>query len=727
MKSKIIIAIFVILVIVFGFLIPKVNINYNLQKYLPDDSLSARSIEEYGSQFGDSSNLILVFDEESIETAKIIKTNIAENDVVKNVVFVDDYLNEFTYSLIREQATDTQKAQLDGLLNMYISQGYSYEEALYKISFYFPEDFAESTNQLQTNYESFVSEDEVLFKVIFSENSYSKDTEAALNDIELLLENENYEYYLNGESASTIFTENAIARETTIITLMIIPIILILLLFLSTSYFDLVLFGIVAGAAIIINLGTNIFIPEISFITQSMAIALQLAISLDYIIFMLNAYHNEKADNATDEEALSKAVRKSRKPIIASALTTGVSFLALIFMKFSIGLDIGLVFFKAIMISLLTTIVLLPFLIKIFAKIINKTRKKTRVLKTAFLGKFAIKIKKLRYIFLVIVILAIVPIILLQGNTSFTYGASSFSASEGTKYYEDTVHIEEEFGVNNNLIILVEKDTQKEFELYSYLRNLDTIKTVEAGAYYKSILTDPAQIQYLTNAFYSEEYALFNLVLETESETEESYITYENIQNEINNIGFENAYYLGQTPIAYDLRDIIKTDFMVVVLIALVSVMLIIAISFKNLLLPIILTLVIEVSVFLTMLIPQAYNQDLIYLSYLIVSTILLGATIDYAILFSKRYMEDRLKFNKEESLKRAIKEASPSIITSALLFIVAGFAIYFVSSILAIKQIGLLIVIGVTMSLLFVLIILPQLIFVFDKWIIKANIDTES
>ncbi|MFO7970009.1 MAG: efflux RND transporter permease subunit [Bacillota bacterium] len=727
MKNKVILIVFIVLVIAFGFLIPRVNVNYNLQEYLPDDSLSAQSLKEYGDQFGDSSNLILVFEEDSLTDAKSVKAIIKDYENIKEVVFVDDYLNEFTYSIIRDQASDQEKSQLDNLLTTYLGQGFTYEEALYQMSFYFPSEFSDAANQIQINYQSYVNDDEVLFEVVFSENAYSKDAEETLNDIKLLMEDNDYNYYLSGEVASVVFTENTIARETKIITIMIIPIILILLIILSTSYFDIILFGIVSGAAIIINLGTNILLPDISFITQSMAIALQLAISLDYIIFMLNAYHNEKDLGLSDDDALKNAKAKSRKPIIASALTTGVSFLALIFMRFSIGMDIGIVFFKAIMISLLTTIILLPALIKLLAPIINKSKKSKNMVPTKFISTVAIWFKKYRYGFLALIILLITPIIIFQGKTSFTYGVSSFSSSEGTKYYEDTSHIEEGFGVNNKLVILVEKDSLKEASLYSYLQGVESVKSINAGIYYKSILTDPVQIEYATSNLYSEDYALFDLAIDIKSETEVAYTTYENIKNKVDEIGFEKSYFLGETPVAYDLKDIIKTDFTVVVLIALISVMAIIAIAFKNFLLPFILTAVIEVSVFLTMLIPQAFNQDLIYLSYLIVSTILLGATIDYAILFSKRYMEDRQEFDKVTSLKKAIKEAAPSIITSALLFIVAALAINIVSSILAIKQIGLLIVLGVTMSLIFVLFILPQLIFVFDKWIIKANIKPEE
>ncbi|MFW5794493.1 MAG: MMPL family transporter, partial [Bacillota bacterium] len=359
--------------------------------------------------------------------------------------------------------------------------------------------------------------------------------------------------------------------------------------------------------------------------------------------------------------------------------------------------------------------------------IINSSKKRNNILKIKFLSKFALWAKKYRYAFLSLVIVLFIPIVFFQGKTSFTYGVSSFSSSEGTTYSEDNAHIEEEFGINNKLIILVDKDTEREFDLYSYLQEQETIKSVKAGIYYKTVLTDPNQIEYITNNLYSDDYALFDIVLNVKSETEAAYKTYENIQEKIDEIGFENSFYVGQTPTAYDLKGIIKTDFTVVILIALISVMVIIAIVFKNLLLPFILTLVIEVSVFLTMLIPQAFDQDLIFLSYLIVSTILLGATIDYAILFSKRYMENRLLYSKANSIKNSIKDAAPSIITSALMFIVAGFAINIVSSILAIKQIGLLIVLGVTMSIIFVLIILPQLIFVFDKLIIKANINQEK
>lgn len=206
----------------------------------------------------------------------------------------------------------------------------------------------------------------MFFQVIFDEKSSSLNVENSLIAIKELLDDYNYTYYIAGNAASSIYVRNTIESEVLLITLICIPLVLVVLLVTSKSYFDIIIFGIVVGVSIIINLGTNVLLPDISFITKSMAIVLQLAISLDYVIFFLNAYHQERKGIDDVDIAIKNAKKRAVKPIIASASTTAASFIALVFMRFSIGLDIGIVFAKAIVISLVTTILLLPVLLKLF-------------------------------------------------------------------------------------------------------------------------------------------------------------------------------------------------------------------------------------------------------------------------------------------------------------------------------------------------------------------------
>lgn len=717
MKNKITLGVFLLLMIASMFLIGKVNVNYDLEKYLPDDSNIKLGLDAYQDEFGESSQATFSFGETDIGNALDLKQEIVDIEHVKSVVFLDDYLNEATYQLVLANLTPMVASLLDSTMNNLIQSGLSFTEAFVQIVGYMPADvkadFEETISQ-------FVSEDEMMMQVVFDTKSSDMATETAINEIKSLLDNLDYEYYFAGNAISTIFTRNTIEKEVLIITLISIPLILAVLLVMSRSYFDIILFGITVGVAIIINLGTNALLPDISFITQSMAIALQLAISLDYVIFMLSAYHQERRDGSDADTALQQAKKKTMNPIIASALTTGFSFLALIFMRFSIGLDIGLVFGKAIVISLITTITLLPILIKTFSRVLDKTQKTS---KSLFKGNIAKKLFKFRYYFLALLLVVLGGSIYFQTQNNYSYGAASFAGAKGTSYQVDLAHIEDEFGAKNTMTLMVNKDDLLEGALYQNLASLDYVDDVKAGIYYKSLTADEQVLSALTAGLYSENYALIQFNLLTDIESDEAFTHYEDILAILEDSGFNQYYIFGETAIAYNIKDTVEFDYNMVLIIALALIMIVILITFKNVLLPILLPLVIETSVMFTMALLLFLNSSVVFLASLIVSAILLGVTIDYAILLSKGYMMEREEHDKKTSIQLAIQHSAPSIVTSALLFSIAGFTISIISSITTISQIGLIIAVGAITSLFYVLVILPQMLTIFDKWIHRSKI----
>ncbi len=717
MKKIITLIIFLLLMIASLFLISEVSVNYNLEDYLPKESEITKGINLYENEFGESSQATVSFDETSIAIALELKNEILQIEGINKVIFVDDYFNEITYYIIRNGISNDQQILLDNLLNGLLNQGLSYTEAFIAMLDYLP---TEATDELYEIQASFLSEEEMLMHIVFANKQSNPITETALNEIKELLESDGYDYHFMGNAISFLFTKNTIESEVLLITLICIPLILFILLFMSRSYFDIIIFSIVVGVSVIINLGSNVILPNISFITQSMAIALQLAISLDYVIFMLSAYHQAKSEGNDTDKAINIAKKKTMKPIIASALTTAVSFLALIFMRFTIGIDIGIVFAKAIVISLISTIILLPILIKMFEKILDKTTKKR---KNIFKGNISKKLYKYRYFFLGFLLVVLAGSIFMQTKTDFSYGASSFAGTEGSSYNEDLNHITDEFGNMNQVVIIANKDDQAELNIYNSLSNMESVSNLNCGIYYKSVITNPMILDLVTSSLYSDEYALIQFNLNSSVEGEEAFTYYEAINLSMEESGFDEYYILGDTAVAYNIKDTVEFDYKLVMVIALISIMIIILISFKNLLLPILLPLVIETSVLFTMALLSFINNEIVFLASLIVSAILLGVTIDYAILLGKGYTNERLNYSKEISIQKAIKGSSPSIITSALLFSVSGLTICMVSSIKTISQIGLIIAVGAITSLLFVLIILPQILLIFDKWICKSEV----
>ncbi|HOO44357.1 MAG TPA: MMPL family transporter, partial [Bacillota bacterium] len=423
--------VFLLITLVSALFISKVKVNYNLQNYLPKNSDIREGIDIYQSEFGDTSQAIFVFNETDLVTALSVKNDISGIEDVAKVVFIDDYFNAISYEIIHSAMSPAEQTMFDMAFANFTASGMNFQEAFISMIPYLPDTV--QTQMLDT-LSQYVSDEEVLMQVVFESGSSSPETETAVNEIETLLTNGGYTYHSTGSAISSIFTRNTIENEVLTITLICIPIILFVLLALSRSYFDIVLFGLVVGVSVIINLGTNVILPDISFITKSMAIVLQIAISLDYVIFMINAYHQERQSGEEVDDAIKNAKKKARKPIVASALTTGVSFLALIFMRFSIGLDIGIVFAKAIVISLLSTIFLLPVLLHYFAPLIDKTTKRTKRL---FSGNFAEKLNRFKYLFLALLIIVLAGSVYVQSQTEYTYGSASFAGEEGSVYYDD--------------------------------------------------------------------------------------------------------------------------------------------------------------------------------------------------------------------------------------------------------------------------------------------------
>ncbi len=719
MKAKIILAIFLIATIVAGILITQVNVNYDLKEYLPDDSKSVAALEIYDTQFNSGTYALLMIETESISEALSIKTDISEVEHVSQVVWLDSVLNETTFGTILANLDGLSQVFMQATMNAYLQSGLTYPEAFIELLALFPET---ERAVFEAQIDNYFVDGYAKMQVMLDLNQASLETGAVIDEIVNLLETADITFYLSGGVISTIFTRNTVSKEVLNITLVIIPIVLIILLLMTPAFFDLVVFAIVAAIAIILNLGTNVLLPNISFITQSMAIALQLAISLDYIIFIVNRYHKERDRGLEVDEALQLSMKKVKAPVIASALTTGVSFLALVFMRFSIGLDIGIVFFKAIFFSLLSSLILVPILIKYFAKLIDKSKHK--VLMPRF-GKFAKFIYKFRYVFLGFLILVIGPAYYFQSHNAFIYGDSALTSSVGSTYYEDTLAIEAEFGYDNRIIVLTEKDLAKEGIFYQTVTT-DTslpLNSIQAGIYYQQTISNPQVLaSYLAN-LYTDDYQIMVLSFDMKEESDTAKAVVDKLYLYLETAGFEDTYLIGSSPIAYEIKDVISTDYFYVTLIALFAVMVIIFIAFRNLLMPLILPLVVVASVFFTMSIPYFIGDALVFLGYLIVSTILLGATIDYAILFGKSYLELRETYNKNDSIQIAISDSAPSIMTSAIIFAASGLSIALISSVYTISQIGMQIAIGATTSLIFVLVLLPQLFYIFDRWIKKSNV----
>ncbi|HPJ23756.1 MAG TPA: MMPL family transporter, partial [Bacillota bacterium] len=268
MKRLSVLIVFLLITLVSALFISKVKVNYNLQNYLPKNSDIREGIDIYQSEFGDTSQAIFVFNETDLVTALSVKNDIAGIEDVAKVVFIDDYFNAISYEIIHSAMSPAEQTMFDMAFANFTASGMNFQEAFISMIPYLPDTV--QTQMLDT-LSQYVSDEEVLMQVVFESGSSSPETETAVNEIETLLTNGGYTYHSTGSAISSIFTRNTIENEVLTITLICIPIILFVLLALSRSYFDIVLFGLVVGVSVIINLGTNVILPDISFITKSMA------------------------------------------------------------------------------------------------------------------------------------------------------------------------------------------------------------------------------------------------------------------------------------------------------------------------------------------------------------------------------------------------------------------------------------------------------------------------
>lgn len=474
-----------------------------------------------------------------------------------------------------------------------------------------------------------------------------------------------------------------------------------------------------------LNRGTNLIFGEISFVTNAAGSVLQLAVSMDYSIFLLHRFAENRQEGGNVQDAMMKAVKQSMGSVLSSGLTTVTGFAALILMRFKIGPDMGYVMAKAIVFSLICVLCFLPALAMSTYKLIDKTRHR------AFwpdFHKFAKGVLGVRIPALILAGVLLVPCYIAQGKNDFLYGSSRVYSTEETQMGRDLLAIEDEYGVSNPLVVMVPKgDISKEQELNDALKADPNVTSVisyvnTVGA---SIPQDYVPEDSLSQ-LYSEHYSRFVVSLDTE-EVEKGW---DEKVDELHSIC--EKYYGDEVLIAgdlastEDLKDTITVDNTRVNILAILFVFVILVFNFKSISIPIILTVVIELSIWINLSVPYIQSTTLHYIGYLIISSVQLGATIDYAILLTGRYMEERKTRNRKEAAVESIRACVLSLFTSAIILTIAGSVLGAISTNLVLSQLGTLVGRGAVISFILVLFVLPALLMIFDRLIEKTTAKTK-
>ena len=519
---------------------------------------------------------------------------------------------------------------------------------------------------------------------------------------------------IGGPAATSKDLQYITSKEVVYYSLVAFIIISIILFLSLESFIEPILFFIAIGVAIILNMGTNIVFDSISFNTHSIAAIIQLAVSMDYSIFLLHRYIEEKENYKDENQAMIVAIDKTFNSVLSSSMTTVAGFLALIVMKYTIGKDIGLVLAKGVFFSLISVITLLPVLILIFDKVIEKYKHKI------FLPNFkksAAFIIKRKYLLLIIAIIIAVPSYLAESNVNYYYANEKVlpASSDSNIAIKE---IDKLFSNKNQLALILPKgDKLNEIQLIKELEDIEGVGDVK-GLYSMVDIVIPETFipEEIKEKFQSENYSLININLNLPMEGNVTQDSLNRIKEKVSN--YYNEWYLtGESAIYSDLKETTAKDFRNVTILSIILISSIILIAFKSITIPLILVLIIQLGIWINLAIPYMKGKELNFISFIIIGAIQLGATVDYAILFTSRYRENLERINdRNKAAVQTIEDTGRPILTSALILFTGTFSVYLITSMTNAKELTLLIGRGAIISLILVLMVLPSLLIIFDK-----------
>ena len=649
-----------------------VNVNYDLTKYVPSYTQSSQGLDKMKEEFGYPGTARLMIKDVSLYEAKKYKDQLAAVDGVDQILWCDTTVNVYA-----------------------------------------GEDFV-NLDDIKDYYKDGCA----VMDITFEEESDSPRTERAIDEMKAITGDKGCYVGMAVQNKSLIETT---AREMGRILVVAVLMILAVLCLATTAWTEPILFMLVMGVAVLLNKGTNIFLGTISFLTDNVAIILQLATSMDYSIFLLDAFMSWRDTGLSEEEAIVKAVEEAINSIFASSLTTVVGFLALVTMKFNIGFDMGLVLAKGIVFSLLSVVFFMPAMILKFTKLNDRTKHRSFFPDFTKLGKGVFKI---RYAVLIGVLLITPPAYVAQGMNHFLYGNSAVGGAKGTQVYEDDQEITQRFGRSNMLLLIYpNNDMVAERRLSDELEALPYVKSVTSMA---NTLPEGVPEEFLpesaTSLLHKNDTARMLIYIRTKGESDIAFQYTDQIRDIMKKYYPEESYVVGETPSTQDIKVTITEDNTRVNVLSLLGVFMVVMFSFHSVLIPLVVMIPIEVAIFLNMAIPYIQGVDMVYMGYIIVSSIQLGATVDYSILLTNNYIAKRKLLPKKEACIEAVTRSCSSIFTSGTIITLAGYIVHFISTTAAIGDLGHLIGRGGLLSVILVLTLLPALLVLCDRLIIEKD-----
>lgn len=561
----------------------------------------------------------------------------------------------------------------------------------------------------------------MLFAIFFDDTTSSDDTMKAIQEVRDVTDNQ---CYIAGMSAVVTDTKTMAEKETPFYVLVAVVLVCIVLAIFMDSFLVPVFFMLSIGMAIVYNLGSNYFLGEVSYITKALAAVLQLGVTLDYSIFLWHSYKEAKEETPDDHhEAMAVAIGNTLTSVVGSSITTVAGFIALCFMSFTLGLDLGVVMAKGVVLGVIGCVTILPSLILTFDKALEKTMH--REIMPNF-DKPARWIVNHSWIFLIIFVLLLGPAIYGYNNTKVYYDLSD-TLPEKLNCSQANKMLAENFdGTNSIYMILADSNLSAE-DSNAMMNEVNDLDGISFALSIDSALGGEIPTEMLPDSLVSElKGDEYQIMMVSTNYT----IASDEINDQINKVDAIAKKYdaksmvIGEAPCTKDLITITDKDFKTVSAVSIVAIFFIIFFVLKSISLPVILVAAIEFAIFVNMGIPYYTGTTIPFISSVVIGTIQLGATVDYAILMTTRYKRERAAGNsKKESISIALGTSIPSIIVSALGFFAATFGVGMIASVDMIASLCTLMARGAIISMFVVIFVLPSLFVLLDKVIIHTSL----
>ena len=568
-------------------------------------------------------------------------------------------------------------------------------------------------------YEVFNSDTGTMMAIFFDEGTSSDGTMEAIGEIRKLA---GKQCFLSGMSAIVTDTKNLAEKETPLYVLIAVVLAVIVLGLTMDSYFIPLLFMLSIGMAIVYNLGSNYFFGEISYITKALAAVLQLGVTLDYSIFLMHSYEEQQVRyNGDKERAMAHAISQTFSSVIGSSVTTVAGFIALCFMTFTLGMDIGVVMVKGVILGVIACVTILPSMILCCDKWIMKTMHKPFL---PDIGKISDKVTKRYMIYVILFLVLLFPSIYGNNHTAVYYNLDETLPKDLPSIIANE-KLKKDYDMNTTHMILVDSSVESAV-VAKMIDKMDDVDGVK-WALGLDALIGPAIPQDMipnsvTDMLKNDKYQLLLVNSEYKVASDELNAQIKDL-NKILHKYDKGGMLIGEGPLTADLIDITDTDFKTVSMVSIGIIFVIILILFKSISLPVILVGVIEFAIFVNMGIPYYTGTKLPFVASIVIGTIQLGSTVDYAILMTTRYKRERNHgAEKYDSITTAHRASAQSIMVSALSFFAATIGVGLYSNIDMISSLCILMARGAIISMIVVIFVLPSMFMVFDKVIVKTS-----